>query len=198
LWEHRGHLRRDLLREVPPFAPWSLALLVAGVVLGTFVLGRISPAGGRLALAVVVLTFVVFQAVRPKRRVLPGVLRGAWTGAGVAFVGGFLDGWLSTGGVAIAVYLTWKQFAPRLFVAAMLVYFLAADLLRVISYTAFGYWTPETVALYLRAVPIALAGYVGGVALRRFLVPSEAFRGVVLLLLTAYGLALVGRILVPP
>lgn len=27
LWEHRSHLRRDLLRDVPPFAPWSLVLL---------------------------------------------------------------------------------------------------------------------------------------------------------------------------
>jgi hypothetical protein len=120
---------------------------------------------------------------------------GTWPGAGVAFVGGFLDGWLSTGGVAIAVYLTWKRFAASLFVVAILAYFLVTDSLRVISYTAFGYWSAQTLALYLRVVPIALAGYMGGVALRRFLVPPGAFRAVILLLLTVYGLALIGRTL---
>ena len=40
--------------------------------------------------------------------------------------------------------------------------------------------------------------FIGGVVLRRFLVPSGAFRAVILLLLTAYGLALVGRTLLGP
>ncbi len=196
LWEHRRHVRRDALREVPPFAPWSLGLLIVGVLLGTVVLGGVSPEIGRLALAVVILAFVGFQVAQPLVAVPPEApARGAGTGAGAALVGGFLDGWLSTGGVAIAVYLTWKRFAPGVFVAGILVYFLVTDLLRVISYTAFGYWSAETLALYVRVVPIALAGFIGGVVLRRFLVPSWAFRAVVLFLLTAYGLALIGRAL---
>ncbi len=196
LWEHRRHLRRDLLRDVPPFAPWSLVLLIAGILLGTLALGGISSAVGRLALAVVILAFVASQVSRPLWSSPSNpVVGGARTGAGVALFGGFLDGWLSTGGVAIAVYLTWRRFAPGVFIAGILVYFLVTDILRAISYTAFGYWPPVTFELYLRAAPIALAGYVGGVALRRFFVPSAAFRAVVLLILTAYGLALIGRAL---
>lgn len=34
--------------------------------------------------------------------------------------------------------LTWRRFAPGVFVAAILVYFFGTDFLRVISYTAFG------------------------------------------------------------
>jgi len=99
--------------------------------------------------------------------------------------------------VAIAAYLTWKRFAPAAFIAAMLVYFLGTDLLRAGSYAAFGYWTRATFDLYLSALPIALVGYVGGVALRRVLVPPAAFRAVVLLLLSVYALALIRAGLLP-
>ena len=198
LWEHRAHLRRDLLRAVPPLAPWSLPLLLVGVGLGTFLLGRLTPAVGRLALAVVVLAFVGFQALRPPgHAATDAAVGGTGAGAGVALGAGLLDGWLGTGGVVIAVYLTWKRFAPAAFIAAMLVYFLGTDLLRAGSYAAFGYWTRATFDLYLSALPIALVGYVGGVALRRVLVPPAAFRAVVLLLLSVYALALIRAGLLP-
>lgn len=184
LWEHRRYLHEHRLREAPLFARWSAVLLVVGVVLGTILLGGMTSAVGRLALAVVVLAFVGLRAARPLGRAPSRGEVGpapAWAGAGVALLGGFMDGWLSTGGVVIALYLTWRRFAPGVFVAAILVYFRPL--------------VAETLALYVRVVPIALAGFIGGVVLRRFLVPSWAFRAVVLFLLTAYGLALIGRAL---
>ncbi len=201
LWEHRRYLHEHRLREAPPFAPWSAVLLVAGVVLGTILLGGISPVAGRLTLAVVILAFVGVHAARPRWHASSSGEVGpapAATGAGVALLGGFLDGWLSTGGVVIALYLTWRRFAPGVFIAAILVYFLVTDSLRVISYTAFGYWSPATVELYLGALPIALAGYAAGVVLRRFVLPAAAFRAGVLLILTVYGFALIGRALLAP
>ena len=198
LWEHRAHLRRDLLRAVPPLAPWSLPLLLVGVGLGTVLLGRQSPAVGRLALAGVVLAFVGFQALRPPGHAsADAAVGGVGTRGGVALGAGLIDGWLGTGGVVIAVYLTWKRFAPAAFIAAILVYFLGTDLLRAGAYAAFGYWTRATFDLYLTALPIALVGYVGGVALRRVLVSPTAFRAVVLLLLTVYALALIRAGLLP-
>lgn len=198
LWEHRAHLRRDLLRAVPPLAPWSLPLLLVGLGLGTFLLGRLTPAVGRLALAVVVLAFVGFQALRPPGHAATDAAVGDTRGrAGVALGAGLLDGWLGTGGVAIAAYLTWKRFAPAAFVAAMLVYILGTDLLRAGAYAAFGYWARATFDLYLSTLPMALVGYVGGVALRRVLVSRATFRAVVLLLLTVYALALIRAGLLP-
>lgn len=198
LWEHRRYLGEHRLREAPPFARWSAVLLVVGVVLGTILLGGMTPAVGRLALAVVILAFVGVHAARPLGRAgSPGEVgpAPAGTGAGVALLGGFMDGWLSTGGVVIALYLTWRRFAPGVFVAAILVYFLVTDSLRVITYTAFGHWSAATVELYLRALPLALGGYAAGVILRRFVLPAGAFRAGVLLILTVYGLALIGRTL---
>ncbi|HET7876554.1 MAG TPA: sulfite exporter TauE/SafE family protein [Methylomirabilota bacterium] len=195
LWEHRAHLRRDALREAPPFAPWSAPLLVAGIGVGTLMLGRVSAAVGRLAVALVVLAFVSFQVTRPMPRGAARPLAHPWTPAGVGFLGGFLDGWLGTGGAAVAAYLTWRRFTAGPFITALLAYFVVTDLLRVVAYAASGYWTADTLGLYLRVVPIALAGYVSGVALRHFLLPARAFRAAVLFLLTVYGLALIARVL---
>lgn len=51
--------------------------------------------------------------------------------------------------------------------------------------------------LYVRTVLIAVAGYVRGILLRRLLRSERAFRAVVLVLLTAYAVALIARGAVP-
>lgn len=81
LCEHRSNLRRDRLRAVPPFAPWSLPLLLIGIGAGTLLLGRVTPAVGRAALAAVVLAFVAFQCVRPGRGAPPKETGGAGAAA---------------------------------------------------------------------------------------------------------------------
>jgi uncharacterized membrane protein YfcA len=195
LWAHRAHLRADLLRQVPPFAPWSIAFLLAGVVAGAVLLGRAGPAAGRVALGIVILVFVGFQVRRsePAPRARGGSPAAAW---GAAAAGGLLDGWLGTGGVAIAMYLAWRRLEPGAFIAALLAYFLVSDVLRVVNYTILGYWATETFALYLRVLPIALAGYGAGIALRRRFGSPSVFRAIVLALLVVYALALLARTLV--
>ncbi len=49
-------------------------------------------------------------------------------------------------------------------------------------------------SLYVRAAPIALGGYVGGIVLRRTMVSPAVFRIVVLVLFTVYGLVLLARV----
>lgn len=197
LWRHRRHLDRALLRTVPPFTPASLALLVVGLTLGAFLLGRVPPDVGRLALATVILAFVVFQIIR--RRVAGAAAVPRWNGAGAAgFGGGLMDGWLSTGGVVVAMFLAARRLEPERFIAAIVAYFLATDVVRASIYSALGYWTAATVALYCRAVPIALAGFAAGILLRRFLASDAIFRGAVLVLLTVYAIALIGRAVLAP
>src|SRR5205085_2833920 len=101
--------------------------------------------------------------------------------------------WLSTGGVVIAMFLTARRLAPEQFVAALVAYFLATDVLRALTYAALGLWTAATVALYLRTAPIALAGYAAGLLLRRFLASERVFRAAILILLSVYAIALIVR-----
>ncbi|MGH7278188.1 MAG: hypothetical protein ACREJG_05820, partial [Candidatus Rokuibacteriota bacterium] len=118
-----------------------------------------------------------------------------WPARLAALAAGFVDGWLSTGGVVIGVYLTWRRFPPGVFVTAMLVYFLATDVMRVVVYGVLGYWTASVFALYARVLPLALLGYLAGVLLRRVTLSPLLFRRVVLLLLGVYAVALVVRAL---
>jgi uncharacterized membrane protein YfcA len=194
LWAHRRHLDRALLRTVPPFTRASLTLLIAGLILGAFLLGHVPPAGGRVALAIVVLGFVALQVRRWRGAARPARPARWWSGIGpAAFGGGLVDGWLSTGGVVIAMFLTARRLAPDQFVTAIVTYFLATDAIRALTYAVLGYWTAGAVALYLRTAPIALAGYAVGTLLRRFLASDRIFRAVVLILLAAYAVALIAR-----
>ena len=194
LWEHRHELSLRGLRETPPFARWSPLLLVAGVLGGTLLLGVVSPTVGRLGLAALVVGFVVLQT-RPGHR--HGAERPVATGTveATTFAAGLLDGWFGTGGVVVAAHLTWRRLPPRKFLAAILPYFFASDVVRVVSYALAGYWSRDVFALSLATAPFALAGYLVGTLLRRR-VPSPAlFRAVVLGLLVVYAVVLIVRTL---
>jgi uncharacterized membrane protein YfcA len=168
-------------------------LLVAGVVAGTALLGSVPASLGRLALALVVLVFVALQ-LRPGRGGGDERRAALITVEATTFAGGLIDGWLGTGGVAIALHLVWRRLPPRPFVATIIPYFFASDVVRAVSYGVAGYWSAPTFALWLAAAPFAASGYMGGVLLRRFASPA-IFRAVVLGLLTLYGVALVIRAL---
>jgi len=194
LWVHREHLDRALLRTVPPFTPSSLGLLVIGLILGGLLLGHVPPDVGRLALAMVIVVFVVFQLRRGHAVAGPPRAARGWNGPeAAAFGGGLVDGWLSTGGVVIAMFLTARRLPPEQFVTAIVAYFLATDAIRAVTYAALGFWTAAVIALYLRTAPIALAGYAAGSLLHRFLASDRPFRRAVLLLLTVYAVALIVR-----
>jgi uncharacterized membrane protein YfcA len=193
LWEHRRELSVGALREAPGFARASPVLLVAGVAVGTVLLGAVPASAGRAALAVAVLVFVAWQ-VRPVRD--GGRERRATLAAveATTFAGGLVDGWIGTGGVAVAAHLAWRRLPPARFLVTILPYFLASDVIRAIAYTLAGYWSGPTFTLCLAAAPFAAAGYAGGVVVRRF-VSVAVFRAVVLALLALYGVALVARAL---
>lgn len=194
LWLHRAHLGPVRKRKVPPFTPASLALFVVGVVSGALLLGRVPANAGRLTLALVILAFVAFQVRRAFTVPTPAPPTRWWRGpAAAGFGGGLVDGWLGTGGVVIAMFLATRRLPPESFVAAIVAYFLATDVMRAVAYGVLGYWAADVLTLYLRTVPVALAGYLLGMALRWVLASDRVFRAVVLVLLTAYALALTAR-----
>jgi uncharacterized protein len=197
LYEVRRELRWPVLREVPPFAPWSVVFVAAGLLTGSALLGWMSPAVGRVALGTVVLAFAAFQLFRTVGKGAPesDAPAGPRPAAAVGFAAGLLDGWLGTGGVVVAVALAARRLPREAFLASIGAYFLAADLLRAASYAAHGYWTWPVLGLYLDALPVALVSYGVGVALRRVLVSPRLFQTLVIGLLGLNGIALILRTL---
>ncbi len=195
LYEVRAELRWAVLRRIPPFAPWSVLFVGAGLAAGSFLLGALGPALGRAALGTVVLAFVAFHAGRLARG--PGApgpaSAGRWATPGVGFAAGLLDGWLGTGGIAIAISLASRALPRETFLASIGVYFLAADCLRVVVYTLDDYWSWAVVRLYLEAAPIVLLAYAVGVGLRRVFPSPRLFQMVVVGLLAVNGAALLLR-----
>jgi uncharacterized membrane protein YfcA len=212
LWEHRAAVTAKVLRASPPFAGWSAAFVLTGVAIGTALLARVAAGTGRLALGLVLLLFVALQAwrLRAERRTAYPVATAALPAADVlapaapvplalaSLAGGVLDGWLGTGGVAIAAYLTWRHFPPSAFVIALRGYFLATDAVRAVAYGLAGYWTRDTLGLYLVTLLIAVPALLLGVVLRRRLATPARFRAIVLAVLTVYAVAVLVRALGGP
>ncbi len=191
----RAELRWTVLRHVPPFAPWSVLFVGAGLAAGSLLLGFLGPAVGRASLGIVVLALAAFQVRRLVRG--PGApapaMAGRWAVGSVSFAAGLLDGWLGTGGVAIAISLASRALPREAFLASIGVYFLAADCLRLVAYTLHGYWSLAVLGLYLEAVPIVLVSYAVGVALRRVFPSPRLFQLGVVALLAVNGAALLLR-----
>ncbi len=204
LYEVRAELRWEVLRKVPPFAPWSAVFVAAGLLAGGFLLGWLGPAAGRLALGALVLAFVAFQVRRFAARAAPSPrpagrwAASGWPVPGVGFASGLLDGWLGAGGVALAIVLVSRGLVGKTFAASAGAYFITADLLRIASYAMYGYWGWPVLRLYLQAVPIVLASYGVGVLLRRAFPSPLLFQKVVVGLLGLNGLALILRTLLAP
>lgn len=189
IYENRVALRWETLRCIPPFAPFSIPFVLAGLAAGSFLLGALNPAVGRLGLGVVVLTFVGLQVLgwttlRTTGRVSLSV---------AALASGLLNGWLGTGGVAITMYLTALRPGRDAFVMALAANFLASDVFRAMFYALHGYWTTSVLRWYVILLPVALASYAVGVALRRRITSPAAFRRAVLIILAVIGLGLLAR-----
>ena len=195
LIEQRRHVTRELVASLPGFARWSPLTMVAGIIGGTSLLAWMPARIGRLALAVALLAFVALQARRrvgaegPERAPSPGAVEAT------AFASGFVDGWIGTGGVVIALHMVWRRLTPARFMVGILCYFCVSDAVRYVTYTVAGYWSAAVVDLIVRCVPFAAVGYLAGMALRRRFTSPRLFRTVVLALLALLGAALAARAL---
>lgn len=189
IYEHRGALRWETLRRVPPFAPFSVGFVLAGLVIGTFLLGTLSPTVGRLAFGVMVLAFVALQGFGWNGPRTTGRVSLSLT----ALASGVLNGWLGSGGVPVAMYLTALRPEREAFIATMPTTFVASDVVRALFYALHGYWTASVLRWAVILLPLALASYAVGVALRRRITSPIAFRRAVLLLLALIGIGLLVR-----
>jgi uncharacterized membrane protein YfcA len=169
---------------------WLLATTVAGVFLGTRILVSVSERFIYLALAVMILLFLLSAYFRMTPRVPPGWE--PWLGPAVGFAGGVLAGITNVIGPLTALYLLALGFEKREFVKAVASIFLTAKVSQLVAISRWGLYTREIFWWSSGLTVVALVAF--GVGLRvQDRVPQATFSRILHLLLFAMGIFFVYR-----
>ena len=170
-------------RKIWPFIVGS----AIGVPLGTALLTTVDQDTLRITIGVLLVLFSLYGLIRPALKPVQG---GVPVELGVGIVNGLIGGLTGLGGIAVTI---WSQlragpkdaqraiFQPVLF---------ATFLMTAISFAFVGAYTPDTMKLYLLALPALAVGIWCGLKLYGKL-DDAAFRRVILILLLAAGISLV-------
>ena len=181
------------LFTVPRSLRWAallpfLAGGLAGVPLGAAVLPFLEPAAFKLTLglflAVVCPTMLLAQRLP---RIHAG---GRWADAGIGLLGGVMGGIGGFSGVLPSLWITLRGWDKELQRSIIQNFSLAALTVTLATYLAAGMVTPDMAMKFAVVVPAMLLPSLLGARIYHGLSP-EAFRRVVLLLLSAAGLAMI-------
>ncbi len=169
---------------------WLLATTVAGVFLGTRILVSVSERFIYLALAVMILLFLLSAYFRMTPRVSPRWE--PWLGPAVGFAGGVLAGVTNVIGPLTALYLLALGFEKREFVKAVASIFLTAKVSQLVAISRWGLYTREILWWSSGLTVVALVAF--GVGLRvQDRVPQATFSRILHLLLFGMGIFFVYR-----
>ena len=176
------------------FEPRNLVILIPasliGIGAGFLLAAHVSEGLVRLAVGLISILFVIFMIARsrggepaPSRaRVAPGVFWGA--------LAGFTSFVSHAGGPPFQVYVMPQGLSPRLFAGTSVMFFAAANLLKVPPYIALGQFSRENFVAAATLFPLAILATMAGVWLVRR-VPADRFYNIVYGLTFLIGLRLV-------
>src|ERR671935_1953886 len=166
LWVNRRALPL-VVRRVMPVAIG----LVPGVVVGTLIVARVSPAWLKLSTYIVLLPLILLQAMGYRRPVAAEASAGAAFGSGV----GVLYAVTTISGPPLALALNNQGFSKQEFRAALGFIRLAESSLTAMAYVAAGLFSRASVALIPQILPSVAVGVpVGAFVIRH--VKAETFR----------------------
>ena len=166
LWVNRRALRL-VMRRIMPVAVG----LVPGVIVGTLIVARVSPAWLKLMTYVVLLPLILLQAMGYRRPVAAEATAGAAFGSGV----GLLYSVTTISGPPLALALNNQGFSKQEFRAALGFIRLAESGLTAIAYVAAGLFSRESVALIPQILPsVAIGVPIGAFVIQH--VRAETFR----------------------
>ena len=166
LWVNRRALPL-VVRRVMPVAIG----LVPGVIVGTVIVARVSPAWLKLSTYIVLLPLILLQAMGYRRPVAAEATAGAAFGSGV----GLLYAVTTISGPPLALALNNQGFSKQEFRAALGFIRLAESSLTAMAYVAAGLFSRASVALIPQILPSVAVGVpVGAFVIRH--VKAETFR----------------------
>lgn len=184
LWRDWSTVNRRLLwRRI---LPW----VALGLPLGFAAFRWWQPDLMRAVFGLFVVGFALLEAVRMLRRATggPRIPLGPWSSAGWLVAGGVMQGAFASGGPMI-VYFAQRNLPDKSsFRSTLAAAWWLLNAVLIAGHAATGAYTVEVLRLTLVLLPGVLAGIVLGERLHHR-IPETSFRAVVVLLLTAAGLA---------
>lgn len=168
LWVNRRAARHVIGRVLP-----VIVGLAPGIIAGTTIVARVSPAWVKLGTFVALLPLILLQAAGYRRRIRSERSAGGLFGAGI----GILYAITTVSGPPLALALNNQGLAKEDFRAALGMVRLAESTLAAVAYAAAGLYSPASVAL----IPVIAPGVIVGVPLGAWIirrVHTETFRRV--------------------
>ena len=161
-----------------------------GIPVGLLLLKGSYDAAVKIALALTVIGFSLFNLIDPERL----SLKTDRTAYIFGFIAGILGSAYNTHGPPIVIYGTLRKWPPESFRATMQSYFLATGILIVAAHGVAGLINREVLRYFLISLPAAAMAVVGGNRLNR-LIPRGKFDRYVHLCLIGIGIMLLIRTL---
>ena len=168
LWVNRAALRRVWRRMLP-----LVIGLVPGIVVGTLIVARVSPARLRFYTFIVLLPLILLQAAGYRRPIRAERSMGLGFGGGL----GVLYSVTTISGPPLAVMLNNQGFAKKEFRGALGFIRLAESTFTAIAYAYAGLFTMTSISLIPQILPSVIIGVPIGVRLIQHVRP-ETFRRV--------------------
>jgi uncharacterized membrane protein YfcA len=169
-----------------------LLLMIPGAFLGmglaALMFGMITVAGMRLFLGVIATVFALHFWARPFMGRLAPVIR-PWMGPFAGFLSGFTSFIAHAGGPPVQVFLLGLRPDKTVYVATTVGFFTVLNYIKLVPYTAMGFFTPTTLLTSAVLAPLALVGMWLGVRLHGT-IPQETFYRICYTMLLIVGIKL--------
>ncbi len=159
LWAYRGRWSRENMRLILPGG-------AVGIVFGALTFRFVSEAGLKFLLGLVAIGFLLQRmtgGAQKEEKKLPSKAQGYFWSA--------LSGYTSTlahaGGPPLSIYLLPQRLDKALLVGTTVVFFAAANYVKLVPYTLLGLFDARNLGTSLLLAPIGLCGIFSGVWLRQ-------------------------------
>jgi uncharacterized protein len=170
-------------------AGYMLAGALLGVPLGVYVLVSVPEFAVKFVLAVVVISFAVYNLTRPTMAKLNSNV----PGIGFGFIGGVLGGAYNTCGPPMVIFGSLRQWPAQRFRITLQAVFFPVSLAVAALHSANKLWTPLVVTSVWIAIPfLILAAFVGREFNKR--IEGARFSRLIAYLLLVIGTVLIGTI----
>jgi uncharacterized protein len=164
--------------------------VILGIPVGLFYLKDVNENLVKIVLAIILISFSIFQLINPHLLLLKSDKSAFIFG----FISGILGGAYNTNGPPIIIYGSLRSWEPERFRAIMQGFFFPTNLFIIIGHGIAGFWTNQVFNWSCLGLPVVIIGIVLGHKLNK-LFPAEKFTKWVYIMLIIIGFILFMRVL---